>query len=144
MNRSLFAVNQEGRGEEAESSESRTTTPVCTSASNDAISLVPTSIPDSLPRFGSQGVDVIRTLAAASQPWDGENNGGEHHPGTTGVIQHGSDLKMPKETLVTAQNGWVESSEDYSMREEMLQEHRNGGSDADGKYESALSALSTK
>ncbi len=44
---------------------------------------------------------------------------------------------MPKETLVTAQNGWVESSEDYSMREEMLQEHRNGGSDADGKYESA-------
>ncbi len=37
-------------------------------ASNDAISLVPTSIPDSLPRFGSQGVDVIRTLAAASHP----------------------------------------------------------------------------
>ncbi|XP_016368620.1 putative Polycomb group protein ASXL1 isoform X1 [Sinocyclocheilus rhinocerous] len=132
-----FFSHQEGRGEEAESSESRTTTPVCTSASNDAISLVPTSIPDSLPRFGAQGVDVIRTLAAASQSWEGEKNGGEHHPGTTGVIQHGSDLKMPKETLVTARNGWVESSEEHSMREEMLQEHRNGGSDADGKYESA-------
>ncbi|XP_050951982.1 putative Polycomb group protein ASXL1 isoform X4 [Labeo rohita] len=132
-----FCSHQEGRGEEAESSESRTTTPVCTSASNDAISLVPTSIPDSLPRFGAQGVDVIRTLAASSQSWEGEKNGGEHHPGTTGVIQHGSDLKMPKETLVTARNGWVESSEEHSMRDGMLHEHRNGGSDADGKYESA-------
>ncbi|KAK7129086.1 hypothetical protein R3I94_017335 [Phoxinus phoxinus] len=130
-----FCSHQDPRGEEAESSESRTTTPVCTSASNDAISLVPTSIPDSLPRFGAQGVDVIRTLAA-SQPWEGEKNGGELHPGTTGVIQHGSDLKIPKETLVTARNGWVESSEEHSMREGMLQEHRNGESDADGKYES--------
>uniref|UniRef100_A0A8C1EUL7 ASXL transcriptional regulator 1 n=1 Tax=Cyprinus carpio carpio TaxID=630221 RepID=A0A8C1EUL7_CYPCA len=132
-----FCSHQEGRGEEAESSESRTTTPVCTSASNDAISLMPTSIPDSLPRFGAQGVDVIRTLAASSQSWESEKNGGEHQPGTTGVIQHGSDLKMPKETLVTARNGWVESSEEHSMREEMLHLHRNGGSDADGKYESA-------
>ncbi|KAG1961131.1 putative Polycomb group protein ASXL1 isoform X3 [Pimephales promelas] len=130
-----FCSHQDPRGEEAESSESRTTTPICTSASNDAISLVPTSIPDSLPRFGAQGVDVIRTLAA-SQPWEGEKNGGELHPGTTGVIQHGSDLKMPKETLVTARNGWVESSEEHSMREGMLQEHSNGESDADGKYES--------
>ncbi|XP_067302017.1 putative Polycomb group protein ASXL1 isoform X4 [Pseudorasbora parva] len=127
-----FCSHQEGRGEE-ESSESRTTTPVCSSASNDAISLVPTSIPDSLPRFGAQGVDVIRTLAASSQPWEGEKNGDELHPGKTGVIQHGSDLKIPKETLVTARNGWVESSEERSIRE---QEHSNGGSDADGKYES--------
>ncbi|XP_073678713.1 polycomb group protein ASXL1 isoform X1 [Garra rufa] len=131
-----FCSHQEGRSEEAESSESRTTTPVCNSASNDAVSLVPTSIPDSLPRFGAQGVDVIRTLAASSQPWEAEKNGGEHHPGSTGVIQHGSDLKMPKETIVTARNGWVESSEEHSMREGMLQEHRNGRSDADGKYES--------
>ncbi|XP_077074579.1 polycomb group protein ASXL1 isoform X6 [Siphateles boraxobius] len=130
-----FCSHQDPRGEEAESSESRTTTPVCTSASNDAISLVPTSIPDSLPRFGAQGVDVIRTLAA-SQPWEGEKNGGELHPGNTGVIQHGSDLKIPKETLITARNGWVESSEEHSMRDGMLQEHRNGESDADGKYES--------
>uniref|UniRef100_A0A673MG91 Putative Polycomb group protein ASXL1 n=1 Tax=Sinocyclocheilus rhinocerous TaxID=307959 RepID=A0A673MG91_9TELE len=132
-----FCSHQEGRGEEAESNESRTNTPVCTSASNDAVSLVPTSIPDSLPRFGAQGVDVIRTLAASSQPWEGEKNSGEHHPGTTGVIQHGSDLKIPKETLVTARNGWVESSEEHSMREGMLQDHRNGGNDDDGKYESA-------
>ncbi|XP_016359274.1 putative Polycomb group protein ASXL1 isoform X4 [Sinocyclocheilus anshuiensis] len=132
-----FCSHQEGRGEEAESNESRTNTPVCTSASNDAVSLVPTSIPDSLPRFGAQGVDVIRTLAASSQPWEGEKNSGEHHPGTTGVIQHGSDLKIPKETLVTARNGWVESSEEHSTREGMLQDHRNGGNDDDGKYESA-------
>ncbi|XP_065141581.1 polycomb group protein ASXL1 isoform X5 [Paramisgurnus dabryanus] len=129
-----FCSHQEGRGEE--SSESRTTTPICTSSSNDAISLVPTSIPDSLPRFGAQGVDVIRTLAAASQPWEGEQNGGEHHPGTTGVIQHGSDLKFPKETLVVAQNGWVENNEEHSVREGLIHEHKNGGSDADGKYES--------
>ncbi|XP_051961122.1 polycomb group protein ASXL1-like isoform X2 [Xyrauchen texanus] len=128
-----FCSHQEGRAEETESSESRTTTPVCTSASNDAISLVPTSIPDSLPRFGAQGVDVIKTLAAASQPWEGEQNGAEHHPGTTGVIQHGSDLKIPKEMLVTtARNGWVEGSEQYSMREGLLPEHKNG----DTKYES--------
>ncbi|XP_051515909.1 putative Polycomb group protein ASXL1 isoform X2 [Myxocyprinus asiaticus] len=131
-----FCSHQEGRAEETESSESRTTTPVCTSASNDAISLVPTSIPDSLPRFGAQGVDVIRTLAAASQPWEGEQNGVEHHPGTTGVIQHGSDLKIPKEMLVTVRNGWVEGSEQHSMREGLLPEHKNGGGDTDAKYES--------
>ncbi|KTG02727.1 hypothetical protein cypCar_00004873 [Cyprinus carpio] len=132
-----FCSHQEMRGEEAESNESRTNTPVCTSATNDAVSLVPTSIPDSLPRFGAQGVDVIRTLAASSQPWEGDKNGAEHHPGTTGVIQHGSDLKIPKETLVTARNGWVESSEEHSMREGVLQVHRNGGNDDGGKYESA-------
>lgn len=131
-----FCSHQDGRGEEAESSDSRTNTPVCTSSSNDAISLVPTSIPDSLPRFGAQGVDVIRTLAASSQPWEGEKKAVELHPGTTGVIQHGSDLKLPKETLVTARNGWVENREEHSMREGMLEEHRNGGSDANGKYES--------
>ncbi|XP_059396716.1 polycomb group protein ASXL1-like isoform X3 [Carassius carassius] len=133
-----FCSHQEMRGEEAESNESRTNTPVCTSASNDAVSLVPTSIPDSVPRFGAQGVDVIRTLAASSQPWEGDKNGVEHHPGTTGVIQHGSDLKIPKDTLITVRNGWVESSEEHSMREGMLQVHKNGGDeDDDGKYESA-------
>ncbi|XP_052396399.1 polycomb group protein ASXL1 isoform X4 [Carassius gibelio] len=135
-----FCSHQEMRGEEAESNESRTNTPVCTSASNDAVSLVPTSIPDSVPRFGAQGVDVIRTLAASSQPWEGDKNGVEHHPGTTGVIQHGSDLKISKETLITVRNGWVESSEEHSMREGMLQVHKNGGDDDDdddGKYESA-------
>ncbi|XP_057219338.1 putative Polycomb group protein ASXL1 isoform X3 [Triplophysa rosa] len=132
-----FCSHQDGRGEE--SSESGTTTPVCTSSSKDAVSLVPTSIPDSLPRFGAQGVDVIRTLAAASQPWEGEQNGAEHQPGTTGVIQHGSDLKFSKETLVTARNGWVENSEEHSVREGLLNEHKNGGSDADVNYE--LSSL---
>ncbi|XP_051517414.1 polycomb group protein ASXL1-like isoform X3 [Myxocyprinus asiaticus] len=130
-----FYSHQEGRAE-TESSESRTTTPVCTSASNYAISLVPTSIPDSLPRFGAQGVDVIRTLAASSQPWEGEQNGGEHHQGITGVIQHGSDIKIPKETLIIARNGWVEGSEQHSTREGLLPEHKNGGGDADAKYES--------
>lgn len=129
-----FCSHQEGRGEE--SSDSRTTTPVCTSSSNDAVSLVPTSIPDSLPRFGAQGVDVIRTLAASSQLWEGEQNGAEHQPGTTGVIQHGSDLKFSKETLVTARNGWAENSEEHSVRGGLLNERKNGSSDADGKYDS--------
>uniref|UniRef100_UPI003AAF4AB6 polycomb group protein ASXL1 isoform X2 n=1 Tax=Centroberyx gerrardi TaxID=166262 RepID=UPI003AAF4AB6 len=49
--------------------------------------LVPTSIPDSLPRFGAQGVDVIQTLASASQSREREQGKG---PGPGGVIQHGS------------------------------------------------------
>lgn len=47
--------------------------------------LAPTSIPDSLPRFGAQGVDVIQTLASSSQPKEREQG-----KGAGGVIQHGS------------------------------------------------------
>ncbi|TRY89729.1 hypothetical protein DNTS_027608, partial [Danionella cerebrum] len=136
--------SQERRVEEAEYSDSRTTTPVDTSTSNDAICLVPTSIPDSLPRFGAQGVDVIRTFAASSQPWEGEKNDGELHQATSGVIQHGSDLKMPKENPVTVQNGWVDGSEERSKCEGKLQGHHNGGSDAITKYDSGtLKVLSS-
>lgn len=49
--------------------------------------LVPTSIPDSLPRFGAQGVDVIQTLASSCQPKE-KLKGKE--AGLGGVIQHGS------------------------------------------------------
>ncbi|XP_076596527.1 polycomb group protein ASXL1 isoform X2 [Chaetodon auriga] len=50
-------------------------------------SLAPTSIPDSLPRFGAQGVDVIHTLASSCQPKE-QVHGKE--AGLGGVIQHGS------------------------------------------------------
>lgn len=50
-------------------------------------SLAPTSIPDSLPRFGAQGVDVIQTLASSCQPKDQVQ---VKEAGLGGVIQHGS------------------------------------------------------
>ncbi|KAM9342753.1 polycomb group protein ASXL1 [Pholidichthys leucotaenia] len=50
-------------------------------------SLAPTSIPDSVPRFGTQGVDVIQTLATSCQARD-QKQGKETSLG--GVIQHGS------------------------------------------------------
>ncbi|KAM7405439.1 hypothetical protein PAMP_012701 [Pampus punctatissimus] len=50
-------------------------------------SLATTSIPDSLPRFGAQGVDVIQTLANSCQPKEKEQG---KEGGLGGVIQHGS------------------------------------------------------
>ncbi|XP_017343006.2 putative Polycomb group protein ASXL1 isoform X1 [Ictalurus punctatus] len=134
---------QESRVEEPDSNDSRTVTPnyTVTSVSSEAVNLVPTSIPDSLPRFGAQGVDVIRTLAASSQSWEGEQNLGEHRSGTTGVIQHGSDLKVPKETFVVARNGFVGGAEDHVVRERVLQEHKSAEIETDGKYVSSLSCL---
>ncbi|XP_058265792.1 putative Polycomb group protein ASXL1 isoform X4 [Hemibagrus wyckioides] len=134
---------QESRVEEADSNDSRTVTPsyTITQVSSETVNLVPTSIPDSLPRFGAQGVDVIRTLAASSQSWDGEQNLGEHRSGTTGVIQHGSDVKIPKETFVAARNGFVGGAEDHVVRERVLQEHKSAEIEADGKYTSSLSCL---
>ncbi|KAK6303589.1 hypothetical protein J4Q44_G00260430 [Coregonus suidteri] len=55
--------------------------------------LAPTSIPDSLPRFGAQGVDVIRSLAGTEQA-RGEHRGAG---GGGGVIQHGSHHVGPQE-----------------------------------------------
>ncbi|XP_029362430.1 polycomb group protein ASXL1 isoform X2 [Echeneis naucrates] len=52
--------------------------------------LAPTSIPDSLPRFGAQGVDVIQTLASSKE--QGKDIG-------QGVIQHGSHHVDPQEPL---------------------------------------------
>ncbi|XP_007246905.3 putative Polycomb group protein ASXL1 isoform X4 [Astyanax mexicanus] len=127
--------HQEVRGEEADSSDSQTVTPSYTPVPSEAVNLVPTSIPDSLPRFGAQGVDVIRTLAASSQSWEGEQKQNEHRSGTTGVIQHGSDVKGPKETLVTARNGFIEGSEELGgVRQRILQEHKAEDIDADSKY----------
>ncbi|XP_029995893.1 polycomb group protein ASXL1 isoform X2 [Sphaeramia orbicularis] len=48
--------------------------------------LAPTSIPDSLPRFGAQGVDVIQKLASCQTK---EQEQGKE-TGLGGVIQHGS------------------------------------------------------
>ncbi|KAK3518846.1 hypothetical protein QTP70_014987 [Hemibagrus guttatus] len=134
---------QESRVEEADSNDSRTVTPnyTITPVSSEAVNLVPTSIPDSLPRFGAQGVDVIRTLAASSQSWEGEQNLGEHRSGTTGVIQHGSDVKVPKETFVAARNGFVGGAEDHVVRERVLQEHKSAEIETDSKYTSSLSCL---
>ncbi|XP_053174304.1 putative Polycomb group protein ASXL1 isoform X2 [Scomber japonicus] len=50
-------------------------------------SLALTSIPDSLPRFGAQGVDVIQTLVSSCQPTEKEQG---KEAGLGGVIQHGS------------------------------------------------------
>ncbi|XP_023283382.1 putative Polycomb group protein ASXL1 [Seriola lalandi dorsalis] len=54
-------------------------------------SLAPTSIPDSLPRFGAQGVDVIQTLASSKEQGKEAGQGG--------VIQHGSHHMDPQEPL---------------------------------------------
>ncbi|KAI5095704.1 putative Polycomb group protein ASXL1 isoform X2 [Silurus meridionalis] len=131
---------QESRVEEADSNDSRTLTP-CTPVSSEAVNLAPTSIPDSLPRFGAQGVDVIRTLAASSQSWEGEQNLGEHRSGTTGVIQHGSDVKIPKEAFVTVRNGFVGSVEDHIVRDRVLQERKSAEIETAGNYVSSLSSL---
>ncbi|XP_071331262.1 polycomb group protein ASXL1 [Trachinotus anak] len=53
--------------------------------------LAPTSIPDSLPRFGAQGVDVIQTLASSKEQGKEAGQGG--------VIQHGSHHVDPQEPL---------------------------------------------
>lgn len=59
-------------------------------------SLAPTSIPDSLPRFGAQGVDVIQTLASSCQSKE-QVQGKE--AGLGGVIQHGSYHVEPHEVF---------------------------------------------
>lgn len=56
--------------------------------------LVPTSIPDSLPRFGAQGVDVIHTLACQNKDPVPEKEAG---PG--GVIQHSSQHVDPQQAF---------------------------------------------
>lgn len=58
--------------------------------------LVPTSIPDSLPRFGVQGVDVIQTLSSSCQPKEQVQ---VKESGLGGVIQHGSHHVDPQETF---------------------------------------------
>lgn len=62
----------------------------------DKPSLAPTSIPDSLPRFGAQGVDVIQTLASSCQP---KAQAQEKEAGLGGVIQHGSHHLDPQEVF---------------------------------------------
>lgn len=63
---------------------------------SDKLSLAPTSIPDSLPRFGAQGVDVIQTLASSCQPKEQVQ---EKEAGLGGVIQHGSHHVGPQEVF---------------------------------------------
>ncbi|XP_044207214.1 putative Polycomb group protein ASXL1 [Thunnus albacares] len=59
-------------------------------------SLATTSIPDSLPRFGAQGVDVIQSLASSCQPKEKEQG---KEAGLGGVIQHGSHRVDLQEAL---------------------------------------------
>lgn len=56
--------------------------------------LVPTSIPDSLPRFGAQGVDVIHSLACQNK-----DQVPEKEAGLGGVIQHSSQHVDPQEVF---------------------------------------------
>lgn len=55
---------------------------------------MPTSIPDSLPRFGAQGVDVIHTLACQNK-----DPVLEKEAGLGGVIQHSSQHLDPQEAF---------------------------------------------
>lgn len=55
---------------------------------------MPTSIPDSLPRFGAQGVDVIHTLACQNK-----DPVPEKEAGLGGVIQHSSQHLDPREAF---------------------------------------------
>uniref|UniRef100_A0A669ETM8 ASXL transcriptional regulator 1 n=1 Tax=Oreochromis niloticus TaxID=8128 RepID=A0A669ETM8_ORENI len=59
-------------------------------------SLAQTSIPDSLPRFGAQGVDVIQTLASSCHAKDQEQG---KEAGLGSVIQHGSHHVDPQEAF---------------------------------------------
>uniref|UniRef100_H3CFG5 ASXL transcriptional regulator 1 n=1 Tax=Tetraodon nigroviridis TaxID=99883 RepID=H3CFG5_TETNG len=56
--------------------------------------LVPTSIPDSLPRFGAQGVDVTHTLACQNKDQVPDKDAG-----LGGVIQHSSQHVDPPEVI---------------------------------------------
>ncbi|XP_029974472.1 polycomb group protein ASXL1 isoform X2 [Salarias fasciatus] len=58
--------------------------------------LAPTSIPDSLPRFGAQGVDVIQTLANAQAKELEQGKEG----GLGSVIQHGSQQEASSHSAV--------------------------------------------
>lgn len=97
------------------------------------VSLMPTSIPDSLPRFGAQGVDVIRTRTAVGTPaWEGEQQSGhEQRLATAGVIQHGSDIKPQQEaSAVVSRNGLGEIAvEDEGCRERGLHNSVEVGAD---------------
>lgn len=57
----------------------------------DKPSLAPTSIPDFVPRFGAQGVDVTQTLASSCLTKEEENEAGQGS-----VIQHGSHHLDPR------------------------------------------------
>ncbi|CAB1329504.1 unnamed protein product [Coregonus sp. 'balchen'] len=86
----------QGRSEEAD----------CDRTATQSGPLAPTSIPDSLPRFGAQGVDVIRSLAGTEQARGG---GG-------GVIQHGSHHVGPQENPPTpAREGRIQGERQQSQ-----------------------------
>lgn len=62
-----------------------------TDHSSDKPSVALTSIPDSVPRFGAQGVDVTQTLASSFLSKEGQSEAG-----LGSVIQHGSHHLEPK------------------------------------------------
>ncbi|XP_029107902.1 polycomb group protein ASXL1 isoform X2 [Scleropages formosus] len=79
--------------------------------------LAPTSIPDTLPRFGARGVDVIRTLASV-QPSEGENAGDKLPEGSmahssVGAVSDDCQQKPEsKETSPKLSNGRSEEESD--------------------------------
>ncbi|KAL4630660.1 putative Polycomb group protein ASXL2 [Arapaima gigas] len=79
--------------------------------------LAPTSIPDTLPRFGVRGVDVIRTLASV-QPLEGENTvdrpleGSVAHSSTGVVLDTGQQNAEPKQASPVLKNGRSEEESD--------------------------------
>lgn len=100
--------------------------------------LAPTSIPDSLPRFGAQGVDVIQSLAAApAQHWDrqqGKASGGS-------VIQHGSHHVGPQDgPSSTARTVLESSSSSTQLRGSLTKKKKEEEEDAGGHSDSTETA----
>lgn len=74
--------------------------------------LVPTSIPDSLPRFGAQGVDVIQTLASSCHLKEHKQ---VKEAGLGGVIQHASHHVDHQEPLSHSERQQKDTSSPLHM-----------------------------
>jgi len=130
----MSATEQDGGPEPSAPKDSprpdpdRTATPTVEKVSpcSESKPLAPTSIPDSLPRFGAQGVDVIQSLAAVpSLHWDrqqGKAGGGS-------VIQHGSHHVGPQDGPSSAARAVLESSS--QRRGSLTKEEEDAGGHSD-------------
>ncbi|XP_056129464.1 putative Polycomb group protein ASXL1 [Lampris incognitus] len=93
--------------------------------------LAPTSIPDSVPRFGAQGIDVIQSLATTSQALVREQGKGS---GGGGVIQYSSHhvgpLPTPSPPARERQQADVGSPEHVPSSVEEKEDEAGGHSDS--------------
>lgn len=96
----------------------------------DKPSLAPTSIPDSIPRFGAQGVDVIQTLANSCQPKEQVQ---EKNAGLVGIIQHGSQHVDPQEVFshTAAQRQQIQPSSSLYVDSSEVEKDDEAGTHSD-------------